>query len=50
MQNNEKVTEVKEQENFATEIFREFKAQSRFTITAMAVAMVAEFALFFKWK
>ncbi len=49
MQNNEtKVTEAKEQENFATEIFHEFKIHSRIAIIGMTLLLAIGALLYYK--
>lgn len=49
MQNNEtKATETKEQENFATEIFHEFKVHSRIAIIGMTLLLAIGALLYYK--
>ncbi len=49
MQNNEtKVTETKEQGNFATEIFHEFKIHSRIAIIGLTVLLAIGAFLYYK--
>lgn len=54
MQNNENVTEVKERENFATEIFHEFKIHSRIAtiglLVVLAIGIIAFYANDEKWR
>lgn len=54
MQNNENVTEVKEHENFATEIFHEFKIHSRIAtiglLIVLAMGIIAFYANDEKWR
>ncbi len=55
MQNNEtKVTETKEQENFATEIFHEFKIHSRIATVGLLILLAIGIFVFFandeKWR
>lgn len=47
-QNNETVVETKKQENFATEIFHEFKVHSRITIICMTILLAI--GTFFYYK
>lgn len=53
-QNNENVTEVKERENFATEIFHEFKIHSRIAtiglLIVLAMGIIAFYANDEKWR
>ncbi len=49
MQNNEtKVIETKEQENFATEIFHEFKIHSRIAIIGLTLLLAIGALLYYK--
>ena len=54
MQNKENVTEERGQENFATEIFHEFKVQSRIATIGLLVALVIGIFVFFandeRWR
>lgn len=55
MQDKEnKVTEVREQENFATEIFHEFKVQSRIATIGLLIALIIAIFVFFandeRWR